>query len=154
MPRYPVGYAFQDGWARGTALARTVIAILLLWPLLLIATASALTPPAALIVVPLVTISLLLTILVGSNLAILELGFASYIARVIVPYLLIGLYCSFIPLSGNRGLVPAVALIWYVILFLFVGGRPKWGGLAALFLTVFSLVYFPGTLATLRHFGG
>lgn len=135
-------------------MARLAIAILLVWPLVLIATASALTPPTALIVVPIVAIACLLIILLGSRLTIVELGFARYVARIILPYLLVGLYCSFIPLSESRGLVPAVALIWYVILFLFVGGRPRWGGVAALALTIFSLVYFPGTLATLHHFAG
>jgi hypothetical protein len=147
-----VGF-FLAAWDTGTFLARIALAILLFWPLLLIATASALTPPLALTVVPMITIACLLIVLLGSRLTIIELGFARYIARVILPYLLVGLYCSFIPLSESKGLVPAVALIWYVILFLFVAGRPRWAGLAALFLTIFSLVYFPGTLATLRHFG-
>lgn len=141
---------FKASWTKGTPFARLVIAILLSWPLVLIGTACVLPPPAALAVVPLVTILCLFVILLGSKLAIVELGLARFIARVIVPYLLIGLYCSFIPLSEGKGLVPAVALIWYVILFLCLGGQEDWGWLVAAALIFFSIIFFPGTMRTIR----
>lgn len=137
-------------WDKGNYLARVGIAIILVWPLVLIGTAFLLPPEIALTVVPIVTIACLLVILLGSSkLAIVEVGFFRYVARIIVPFLLIGVYSSFIPL-----LVPIVALIWYVILFLFWAGRPEWGAIVAVLLIGFSLAYFPGTLGTRQHLTG
>jgi len=143
---------WDAAWNKGTYLARVVIGIVLIWPLVLIGVASPLPPQTAISVVPLVTIACMLLVLLGpSKLAILEIGFSRYIARIVVPFLLIGLYCSFIPLGNVRALVPAVALIWYVILFLFWGGRHQWGTIAAILLMGFSLACFPGALQTIRN---
>lgn len=145
---------FVAAWVKGNALARVVIAILLIWPLVLVGMGFLLKPVGALTVVPIVTIACLLVILLGSKLAIIELGFARFIARVIIPYLLIGLYCSFVPLSESVRLVPSVALIWYLILFLFLGGRTGWGWLAAVSLIAYSVAFFPGTMKTIRSLAG
>ncbi len=139
-------------WAKGNYLARAVIAIVLIWPLVLLGVALILPPQTAISVVPIITIGCLLLILLGpSKLAIVELGFYRYIARIVVPFLLIGLYSAFVPLGNAQRLVPIIALIWYLILFLFWGGRQRWGTVSAIILIAFSLAYIPGTLQRIRN---
>lgn len=143
---------FGAVWEKGNALARAGIAIILIWPLVMITTAAIFPPNIAITVVPIVTIVCLILILVGpSKLAIIEVGLFRYVARIIVPFLLIGVYCSFIALGSNRGLAPLVALLWYVVLFLFWGGYSQWGTIAAILLLLFSFKYFPGTLDNLQN---
>ncbi len=143
----------RRAWETANYISRICLIIIAVWPLVLISTGALLPPQTALTVVPIVTIACLLLILLGpTKLALVEIGLLPWIARVVLPYLLIGLYCSLVPLGASKALVPLIALMWYIVLVLLVGGfSATWCGLAVALLLIFSAICFPGTIDNIKH---